>query len=161
MLVANKEQGMTDLKTELLFEMRADLAEPQDVGATPAGTRRIVPVTGGTFEGPKLKGAVLPGGGDWLLIRSDGVRQLDVRATLQTDDGHLIYVSYRGIFDVSPAVFQRLLQGEAVAPSEYYFRITPVFETGAEKYGWLNRLVAVGVGTRTPTGVAYTVYAIL
>jgi hypothetical protein len=152
---------MTDLKTELLFEMSADFAEPQDVGATPAGTRRIIPVAGGTFAGPKLKGAVLPGGGDWLLIRPDSVRQLDVRATLRTDDGHLIYVSYPGLFDVSSEVFQRLLRGEAVAPSEYYFRITPVFETASEKYGWLNRLVAVGVGTRTPTGVAYSVYAIL
>ena len=152
---------MTDLRTELLFEMSADFAEPQDVGATPAGTRRIIPVAGGTFAGPKLKGAVLPGGGDWLLIRPDSVRQLDVRATLRTDDGHLIYVSYPGLFDVSPEVFQRLLRGEAVAPSEYYFRIMPVFETASEKYGWLNRLVAVGVGTRTPTGVAYSVYAIL
>jgi hypothetical protein len=152
---------MTDLKTELLFEMSADLAEPQDIGTTPAGNRRIIMVTRGTFVGPKLKGVVLSGGGDWLLIRPDGVRQLDVRATLQTDDRHLIYVSYRGLFDVSPEVFQRLLRGEAVASSEYYFRIAPVFETGSEKYGWLNRLVAVGVGTRTPTGVAYTIYAIL
>jgi hypothetical protein len=152
---------MTDLKTELLFEMRADVAESQDLGTTPVGIRRIVPVTGGTFTGPKLKGVVLPGGGDWLLIRPDGVRQLDVRVTFRTDDGHLIYVSYRGIADIAPEVFQRLLRGEAVDPAEYYFRITPVFETGSEKYGWLNRLVTVGVGTRTPTGVAYTVYAIL
>ena len=152
---------MTDLKSELLFEMIGNVAEPQDIGATPAGTRRIIQVTGGTFAGPRLKGAVLPGGGDWLLIRPDGVRQLDVRATLQTDDGHLIYVSYWGLFDVSPEVFQRLVRGETVAPSEYYFRITPVFETGSEKYGWLNRLVSVGIGTRIPTGLSYTVFAIV
>ncbi|HEV2055599.1 MAG TPA: DUF3237 domain-containing protein [Methylomirabilota bacterium] len=152
---------MGDLKTELLCEMSADLEEPQDIGTTPYGNRRIISVTGGSFAGPRLKGEVLPGGGDWLLIRPDGVRQLDVRATLRTDDGHLIYVSYRGIADISPAVFQRLLRGEAVDPAEYYFRTTPVFETGSEKYGWLNRIVTVGVGTRTPTGVGYIVYAIL
>ena len=152
---------MTDLKTELLFEMSANVAEPHDIGITPAGTRRIIPVTGGTFQGPKLKGAVLPGGGDWLLIRPDGVRQLDVRATLRTDDGHLIYVSYWGLFDVAPEVFQRLVRGEAVAASEYLLSDYASLRDRLRKYGWLNRLVTVGIGTRTPAGLSYTVFAIL
>ncbi len=140
---------MSDLKTELLFTMTADLEEGLDVGATPHGHRRIYYVTGGTFEGPKLKGEVLPGGGDWLLLRPDGSGELDVRATLRTDDGELIYTTYRGI-----------LRGAPDSP-EFYFRSIPMYETGSEKYGWLNQIVAVGVGTLTPTGVSYSVYQVL
>ena len=103
---------------------------------------------------------MLPGGGDWVLVRKDGVSQLDVRITLRTDDGALIYVTYRGISTMTPEMRQRILKGEVVNPSEYYFRTTPVFETAAEKYAWLNKLVAVGVGRRTRTGVEYSVYAI-
>ena len=88
--------------------------------------------------------------------------QLDVRATARTDDGHLIYIWYRGIMHAPPEILERMIQGERdIDPSEYYFRTTPVFETGSEKYRWLNRIVAVGVGRRTETGVAYTVYEIL
>ncbi len=152
---------MADLKSELLFEFSFDLAEALTIADTPHGTRRIVPITGGTFTGPKLKGTVLPGGGDWLVIRPDGVREIDVRITLQTDDGHLIYMVYRGINTLSQKMLQRIRQGETVDPSEYYFRTTPYFETGSEKYDWLNRIVAMGIAELTQTGVACTVYAIL
>lgn len=152
---------MADLRTELLVEVSVDLEEPQNVGATPHGNRQIYGVRGGTFEGPKLRGEVLPGGGDWLLLRPDGAGELDVRGTLRTDDGHLIYTYYRGIFDASPEVMQRLIQGEKVDPSEYYFRTTPVYETASEKYGWLNRVVSVAVGRFAPNWVGYTVYAVL
>ena len=150
-------------QTELLFELHMDLDQEaaQRVGATSRGTRLIGYIKGGTFEGPKLKGDVLPGGGDWLLIRPDGVREPDVRLTLRTEDGHLIYMAYRGVFRIAPELLQRIRQGEAVDPAEYYLRTTPVFETAAEKYGWLNQIVAVGVGTRTPNGLKYTVYTIL
>jgi hypothetical protein len=91
------------LRAELLFEMSVDLVdEAQVVGATPHGLRRIRYIKGGTFAGPKLAGEVLPGGADWLLVRSDGAREIDVRVTLRTDDGDLIYAISRGIFDVSP-----------------------------------------------------------
>lgn len=152
---------MLDLKAELLCEVSVDLEQPQTVGATPHGNRQIYCVKGGTFEGPKLKGEVLPGGGDWLLLRPDGAGELDVRGTMRTDDGHLIYVHYRGILHAPPEVMARVLQGEAVDPAEYYFRTAPFFETASEKYGWLNRVVAVGVGKFTPNWVGYTVYAIL
>ncbi len=152
---------MRDPKTEFLLEVSVDLEEPQDVGATPHGNRQIYNVKGGTFEGPKLKGDVLSGGADWLILRPDGAGELDVRATLRTDDGHLIYTYYRGIFHASPEVMQRVLQGETVDPSEYYFRSTPVYETGLEKYGWLNRIVAVATYTLAPNWVGYRVYAIL
>jgi hypothetical protein len=113
---------MADLKSELLFEMSADLdaTSRQELAHTPHGTRRIVSGPGGVFEGPKLKGVLLPGGGDWLLVRPDGASELDVRTTLQTDDGHLIYMSYRGILYRPPAVMERMRQGERdIDPSEY------------------------------------------
>lgn len=152
---------MVDLKAELLCEVSVDLEEPQNVGATPHGNRQIYCVKGGTFEGPKLKGEVLPGGGDWLLLRPDGAGELDVRGTMRTDDGHFIYIYYRGILHAPPEVMARMAQGEAVDPAEYYFRTAPFFETASEKYGWLNRVVAVGVGKFAPNWVGYTVYAIL
>ncbi len=156
-----KAQPLSELKTEFLFEFSADLEEAQPIGLAPHGNRQIFYVKGGTVEGPKIKGEVLSGGGDWFLMRPDGVGELDVRATLRTDDGHLIYSYYRGIFDASPDVFQRLFAGEAVDPSEYYFRIAPFYETGSEKYAWLNRVVAVEVGRMAPHSVGYSVYAIL
>jgi hypothetical protein len=140
---------MSDLKTDLLFAMTADLEEPQAVGATPRGNRRIYYVTGGEFEGPKLKGEVLQGGGDWARVRPDGAVELDVRATLRTDDGELIYTTYRGI-----------IRGAPNSP-DFYFRTAPMYETASEKYGWLNQIVAVGVGNLTPTGVSYNVYEVL
>jgi hypothetical protein len=94
-------------------------------------------------------------------MRLDGVGEGDVRDTYRTDDGHLIYVSYRGLIKASPSVWERVMRGEDVGPSEYYFRSTPGFETASEKYGWLNSTVAVGVGTQRPLGVSYDVYAVL
>jgi hypothetical protein len=154
---------MAHIQTELLFDMSMDIDQGtvQQVGMTSRGTRLIGYITGGTFAGPRLKGDLLPGGGDWLLIRPDGIRELDVRLTLRMDDGHLIYMAYRGIFRIAPELLQRILHGEAVDPSGYYLRSTPVFETAAEHYSWLNQIVTVGIGTRIPTGLQYTVYTIL
>lgn len=152
---------MDGLRSEVLFEVSVDLEPPQQVGATPHGNRQIFYVKGGTFEGPRVRGEVLPGGGDWLLVRPDGAGELDVRGTLRTDDGHLIYTYYRGILSVPPEVMQRMAKGEAIDPSEYYFRTTPVYETASEKYGWLNRTVAVAVGRLAPNRVSYSVYAVM
>ena len=154
---------MSDVKTEFLFDLTADLDREAtvNVGATPSGIRRIVYVKGGTIDGPKIKGVVLPGGGDWLTVRPDGASILDVRAAARTDDDHIIYICYRGISIIPTEARQRMSNGEAIDPSEYYFRTTPVFETASEKYSWLNRIVAVGIGRITPTGVGYKIYAIL
>ena len=151
---------MHGVHTELLYEIAMD-AEIDDLGRTPLGHRRIVRVTGGTFEGPRLRGTVLPGGGDWLVERADGVRQLDVRITLRTDDGALIYAHYPGLFHAGPGVMDQLLRGETADPSEYYFRTAPMFETSAERYAWLNRVLAIGIGRRTSRQVCYTVYSVL
>ena len=117
-------------------------------------------MTGGEFAGPRLGGEVLPGGGDWLFIRPDGTWELDVRITLRTHDGALIYVRFPGLNVVPPAVQERQRRGERVASTEYYFRVTPAFETAAEPYRWLNDLIVVGVGETLADGVRYRVYAI-
>jgi uncharacterized protein DUF3237 len=115
---------------ELIYEVTMD-AEVDDVGPTPLGFRRIV--TGGRFSGPKLRGTVQPGGGDWLVERRDGTRILDVRITLKTDDGHLIYAHYPGLFHAAPTVMDRLARGEMVDTSEYSFRTAPLFEAPATR----------------------------
>ena len=144
-----------------LFTVRFDVEPPRPLGPTPFGERRIVRIAGGSFEGPRLRGAVLPEGGDWLLLRADGVLQLDVRATLQTDDGHLIYMTYRGARHGPPEVIDRLNRGEAVDPDSYYFRTAPFFETASgSPYAWLNGIVSVGTGVRHPERAVYDVYEV-
>ena len=152
----------TEIRTQLLFTIRLEVAgQMQVLGRTPLGERRIAQVSGGSFEGPRIKGIVLPGGGDWIVLRPDGVLQLDVRIVLQTHDGELIYMTYRGHRHGPPEVMDRLARGEAVDPSSYYFRTAPFFETGSATYSWLNGIVAVGTGTRVPQGPIYTVFEVL
>ncbi len=152
---------MLELKSEFLCELVGELDDPQEIGATPHGLRMIVPVVGGTVKGPKLSGEALAFGADWVLMRPDGVGELDVRVTMRTDDGELIYAHYRGILKISPEVLGRVQNGEEVDPSQYYFRTTPVFETGSEKYSWLNEIICVGVGKIEPKRVRYRIYQIL
>jgi len=110
-------------------------------------------ILGGTFEGPALKGRVLPGGADWQIIQADGLSELDTRYTLETDSGDLIYVQNRGIRHAPADVMERLLAGEPVDPAQVYFRTTPVFETAAPSLQWLTRSVFVGTGERQPLTV--------
>ena len=100
-------------------------------------------------------------GSDLLIARADGAFQQDVRLALQTDDGALILMTYRGVRHSSPEVAARIARGESVPPADYYLRTAPAFETGAQKYDWLNRLVTVGVGERLPNGARYEVFEIL
>jgi hypothetical protein len=153
---------MSNLNSRALFDISISLHPVQDLGATPMGTRRIVPVSGGTFKGDRLKGFVLENAAaDWILVRADGSVQLDVRLTLETDDGALIYMTYRGVRNSSPEVAERLARGDSVDPTEYYFRTTPYFETSSEKYAWINNIVTVAVGERLSSGVKYKVFEIL
>ena len=98
---------MNQVKTEFLYSVTIRVGEMQDIGNTFRGHRNIVKSSGGTFEGPKLKGEVLPGGGDWFLTRPDGIAEGDVRDTYKTDDGHLIYIYYRAIMNASPTVWEK------------------------------------------------------
>jgi hypothetical protein len=119
-------------------------------------------VTGGHFQGDRLRGTVQPSpGGDWLLLRSDAVLMLDVRITLKTEDDQLIYMSYKGMRHGPAEVIERLNRGEAVDPSTYYFRSTPLFETASPKYQWLNKLMAVASGRREASGPTYEVFELL
>ena len=153
---------MSALRSRPLFTLRMSLHPFQDVGATPLGHRRVVPVAGGRFEGERLQGEVLPhAGSDWLLQRGNGSFQQDVRLTLQADDGALILMSYRGVRQASPEVSARLSRGERVDPSHYYLRIAPFFETAGARHAWLNDILAVGLGERLPDGVVYEVFEIL
>lgn len=148
------------LSTEFLMEVRAELTM-QIIGDTPNGHRRIYHVTGGTVKGPDIQGEVLPGGGDWFIVRPDGSALLDVRITVKTNDDALIYVTYRGIIYHTPTLEGRLIAGETVRWDEYYFRIAPFFETASEKYSYLNHTMAVGIGEADFEGVSYSVYRIL
>ena len=152
---------MAEIKTEFLFTITLAVPPPLDLGETPYGSRRIASISGGSFEGPKLKGRVLPGGGDWLLLRRDGVLQLDVRQTLETDDKQHIYMTYRGYRHGPKDVIDRLNRGEAVDPSLYYFRTTPNFETASEKYAWLNGICSIATGERQASGPTYHVFQVL
>jgi len=150
------------LASRPLFTIRIQLHPLQDLGATPLGRRRIAPVSGGTFEGERLRGTVLPhAGSDWLLERMDGSFQQDVRMTLATEDGAVIGMTYRGVRHSTPEVAARLARGEQVDPSEYYLRTAPFFETASERYAWLNKIVTVGIGRREPGGAIYEVFEIL
>jgi hypothetical protein len=112
----------------------------------PQGTRTIVQVTGGRFEGPRVKATVQAPAGDWITNRADGSYRLDVRLTLKTDDGALILVTYNG-------VGQTTNTGASL-------RTAPLFETGDSRYVWLTRLQAIGVGERVGTAVKYEIYAL-
>jgi hypothetical protein len=150
------------IATRDLLVLEAVLAEPQMVTATPYGLRKIVPVLGGTFTGERLNGSIMPTGGhDWAMTRADGALVLDVRLVLETDDGAQILMTYRGIRTGTPAVLARIASGEYVDPAEYYFRLVPFFETGSEKYAWLNSIVCLGFGERVKAGPRYTVHEIL
>ena len=152
--------GFRKPRLDHLFDMHIDLETPQAIGAAPAGHRQIYIVTGGTVAGPRLKGTVLPGGGDWALMRADGAVQLDVRATLKTDDGALIYTTYSGLIILSPEVLGRIAGGEDVPLAEYYFYTNPMFQTAAEGYTWLNQTIAIGRGKAIAGGVEYRVWAV-
>src|SRR5512136_1272150 len=154
---------MSDLKTEFLCTVAAnvDWRNVIDVGATPHGIRQIVYIKGGTFEGPKVKGVVLPGGGDWFVRRADQVVEVDVRCVLRTDDNHLIYCGLKGINEMTAEAAIKAISGKSIDSSKYYFRVAVAIETGSQKYAWLNRIVAVGVGNLMPTGVEYRIYTVL
>lgn len=161
MCTANAQQESSPPGLEFAFEVRAEVADPTVVGEVPAGLRRIIDILGGTFEGPKLSGKVLPGGADWQLIQEDGFTDVDARYTLETDSGELIYVTNIGIRHAAPEVMQRLNAGETVDPSLIYFRAVPKFETAAPELEWLMRSVFIATGERYPNGVIIRFWRVL
>jgi hypothetical protein len=144
----------------LAIELHVKVGAPTEIGSVARGRRRIVPIQGGTFEGPGLRGTVLPGGADWQIVRPDGLSELDARYVLQTDAGELVYVQNAGIRHAPPEITKKLLAGEDVDPALVYFRTTPTFETAAPNLQWLTRAVFVAVGERHPNDVIIRVWKV-
>ena len=145
---------------EYLFTITFFAPKLDPVGNTPYGTRVIANVEGGHFEGPEIKGEVKSPAGDWILIRGDNAVQLDVRVSLITVDGILIYMSYQGLRVGKQSVLDRIAAGDTVDPNEYYMRTMCRFETGKGKYDWLNNLLAIGTGQRFTDSVVYDIHQI-
>jgi hypothetical protein len=136
------------MRTCPLMTLGLSLAPSQDLGPGPRGARVTYPVSGGSFEGDRLRGRVLPGGDDWTVRRADGVMDLDLRITLETDDGALIHLTFEGLRDDA-------------APGGIYLRTAFRFETAAPRYAFLNRLLAVGKGEVTAIGPVHTIHELL
>ncbi len=158
--MTSRVRDVGEIRTEHLFDVVIDLAPRLDIG----GGRVLFGATGGSFEGPRLRGEVVPGGGDWAFFRPTGTMALDVRLTLRTHDNALLYLTYGGRWTFPPEVAAELADPATrhrVDPARYYFRTTPVFETGAEQYAWLNDVVCVGSGYLVEGGVAYRISQVL
>jgi hypothetical protein len=144
-----------------VYRLEATLGQPLDLGDVAQGHRRIVPQTGGTFTGRELNGKLLPGASaDWQIVLSDGTALGDIRYTLQTDTGELLYVQSRGVRHGSADVLARLGRGEDVDASEYTFRTSTQIETAAPRLDWLNKGIFISVGGRQATGVIYETYLV-
>jgi hypothetical protein len=142
--------------------MDIDCAPPHELGQTSRGRRRVVTVTGGSFAGERLNGHILPGGGDLALVRPDGVFEPNAQFLLSCDDGALVHLRYNGLWHAPAPVLERLMRREGpVDPAEYYFRTAVFFETGAEPYLWLNRVLAIGMGVPKKGGIIYDVHEVL
>lgn len=133
------------MHTQPLMLLRLETSPTQEVGLTPNGTLFIYPITGGSFEGERLRGKVLAGGGDWVTAKADGTMELDARFTLETDDHALIHMTFSGVRN---------------DPLKY-FRTVPRFETAAPQYAFLNRLLAIGVGEIRADGPVHAIEEIL
>jgi Protein of unknown function (DUF3237) len=150
------EPGLTPV-----YRLTATLGAPLELGESPQGQRRIVPLTGGTFAGPELRGKLLPGASaDWQTVLPDGTALGDVRYTLETEAGELLYVQSRGVRHGSAAVLARLGRGEDVDPSEYTFRTSTKIEAAAGGLEWLNKGIFISVGARAQGGVIYDTYLV-
>jgi hypothetical protein len=144
-----------------VYRLEATLGAVLDGGDVAQGRRRIVTLVGGSFTGPALSGKLLPGASaDWQITTVDGTAFGDIRYTLETDRGDLLYVQSRGVRHGSPEVLARLGRGEDVDPSDYVFRTSTQIETAAADLDWLNKGVFIGVGSRQPEGVIYETYLV-
>lgn len=151
---------MPELKSTYLGELKIEVTGSYFLGDAPLGKRRLDTLDKGHFRGPRINAEILVGM-DQLLGGSDGALRPDVRLVLKLDDGETLLIGYRGVRHGPPEVMARIARGDTVEPNEYYLRTGLIFETASTKYGWLNRIVGVGVGRRGPTGVIYDVFEIL
>lgn len=146
---------------EFVCTLNVQIAKAIVVGETARGVRRIIPITGGTFDGPKMRGTIVDGGADWQIIRADGVAEIEALYTLKTDDSTFIYIRNPGMRVATPEVAARIGRGEVVSPTEYYFRTAPKFEAPKGKYDWLNNAIFICKAIRMPTFVKIEVWKVL
>jgi Protein of unknown function (DUF3237) len=151
---------MAEINTRFLFTIALEI-HVSSLGETPYGGRRAFYFDAGSFDGPKLKGRVLPGGGGWSLIRRDDVMEVDARLILETDDNHEICMAWKGLRHGPKEVLDRLYRGEILDSGAYYFRATPYFETSSEKYGWLNGICSIASGSLSANARTLDVYQVL
>lgn len=143
-----------------VMQIRVLIAEPLELGVSLGSAKRIIPIVGGDFEGPAMRGIVLEGGADWQVTRPDGVAVLYARYTLKTTSGDLITVENRGFRHGPPDLARRIAAGERVPRSEYYFMTTPVFDTAAEGLQWLTRTVFLADAERERERVLLNVWKV-
>ena len=156
-------QNVSDApKLDFVCELKVKLKPAIVVGETPHGTRRIIPIIGGSFEGPKMKGEILEGGADWQIVRKDGVSELEAHYQIKTDDGVVIYIKNVGLRVATPEIAAKIAKGEVVSPNDYYFRAIPKFDAPiGSKYEWMNNSIFICKGIRNPEGVVILVWKIL
>lgn len=143
-----------------LFTITVEVDPPQSAGVTPIGEVRLLPFRGGTFEGPGLRGKLLPGGTDWQQVRADGALEIRAHYMLETEQGERIEVISQGIRHAEPEVLERLSRGEHVPADQYYFRTHIRLNTAAPRLSHLNRMLAVSSGERMQSSVRLTFYAV-
>lgn len=146
------------MRLEPLLRMTVTLGKRYPIGPIPKGKRNVWTLSGGTVEGPRIRGKVASVGGEFELIDSDGIYHIDVRLVIVTDDGANIFVQYFGVSKASQQVLERYRRGETVDFGDSYFVTQPRFETSHPKYAWLNHVMAITEGRGTPTGVDYLMY---
>jgi hypothetical protein len=156
------EPSLPALSTEYAFTARASVAAPLTIGNGPEGLRRFVAITGGTVSGPLLNASIVPGSGDWQVVRADGVLNVEARYTLQTADGVLIACANRGIRHAPPEIMAKLMRGEPVPADSYYFRTSAQFEAPVgSAYEWMNRAMFSGKAEREPDTATIHFFRIL
>lgn len=148
------------MQLEHAFDLVVELSRPHEMGVCPAGVRRIIPIVGGTANGPLLQGRVLDVGADWQTVLADGIADLDARYAIETDDGAVIEVISQGIRHAPAEVAARIAAGEAVPPSEYYMRTAIRLESGHPDYDWVNRALFLATGGKVGPTVRLSVYRV-
>jgi hypothetical protein len=164
MTLDSRVKAVGEVKTEHLFDMVVDLSPRLDIGSGPFGQRVLYGAAGGSFEGPRLRGQVLAGGGDWALFRPDGTMVVDVRLTLRTHDAALVHMTYGGRWSIPlelRAEMANPVKRHEIDPARYYFRTNPLFETGSKHYAWLNDIVCLGSGYLVKGGIAYKIFQVV
>jgi Protein of unknown function (DUF3237) len=146
---------------EFLMSLAVDVGDVVSMGPGPLGERRVIGILGGTFEGPGMRGEILPGGADWQIVRKDGVLDLDARYALKEQGGGLIRVVSQGYRHGSQEILAALARGEEVDPAKYFFRTVMRFETGAPYLESLNKTIAVATAERKARQVLLTAYKLL